>query len=218
MSAVLTALPTIRPSCADDSEARTTLFRPTQKRPTWKDVERDRAARPVPSPAAPEVTRFFPKDGRTPPARLALVPQPSAPVATPSPRAKTRGHAAPWNRPGFKYPEPDDKAGKHARSVKSAREGLATIRPAPKALTDVLACPEWRGSSVTDPSAGELERLRALATRALQDAQALVHAAKGTEGKRKAHALVADRQARLDRISEARRIVHPSGATMLWFG
>lgn len=57
---VLTSLPIARPACADDSE-HTALFRPAQKRPTWRDVERERArAVAPPAPRDPAAVVHFP--------------------------------------------------------------------------------------------------------------------------------------------------------------
>lgn len=216
MSAVLTALPTIRPSCADDSEARTALFRPTQKRPTWKDVERDRAVRCAPpAPPVAEVTRFFPREGRTPPARLSIVP-----AAAPAPCASKRAASAfvpPYLRPGYWKGSPKLGHELHAQMQRDM-DKAAAIRPCPKSLGELLNTTEWRGSTVTDPTGQELEGLKRNALRSLREAQALIHAGKGKADKAWAQALIDARQARLDRISEARRIVHPSGATMLWLG
>jgi hypothetical protein len=212
MTAALIALPTARPSCADDCSERTTLFRPTQKRPTWKDVEKERAARAAPPPVA-EVTRYFPREGRSHPARLSVVPT-LAPAPVVSKRAAP-AHVPPYLRPGYWRGEVKLGHDLHdAMREEMARE--AKIRACPKSLAALLNTPEWKGSTVTDPTSQELEGLKRRVLQALQDAQALIHAAKGKTDKARAQALIDARQARLDRISEARKVVHHSGAVLLW--
>lgn len=187
-----------------------------------------------------EPTRFFPREGRTPPVRLQLVPSSipepveestvcinrvswrkilEARGEAPAPKSTRKASpasVAPWNRKGFVYPEPTDSQGKRARSIASCREGMDTIRPCPSALVKLLNTPEWKGSTVTEPTALELEGLKKSATAALFHAQALVHAAKGKANKARAASHVAAHESRLARLHEARRVVHPSGAVLLW--
>lgn len=212
MSAALVPLPTARPSVADDCSERTTLFRPTQKRPTWKDVERERAARVAPPPAA-EVTRYFPREGRSPPARLSVVP-PLAPVPVVSKRAAP-AHVPPYLRPGYWKGSPKLGHELHAQIQRDMGKAAA-IRACPKSLGDLLNTPEWKGSTVTDPNPSELLALKGTAQRLLWSAESALRTATKKAVKAQAQALVNARQARLDRISEARKIVHPTGAVLLW--
>lgn len=124
----------------------------------------------------PETTQYFQKPGRTPPARLHVVPNPFEEERTacirptgkatwndilamrgelPAPKS-TRGRsrkAAPapvalWNRKGFVYPDPEDHQGKLARVHRSAQEGLERIRSTPKNLAALLKTAEWKGARV----------------------------------------------------------------------
>lgn len=191
--------------------------------------------------SAPELTRYFPKAGRTPPARLQLVHSTTAnpfdaeektACMRPSgrttwkdilrargelPRPKaSKAHVEPWRKPGYTYPEPLTGSQKHARDVKSAQEGLARIRPCPTSLAALLATPEWRGSTIGAPSPAEVERMRTLCAAGVREAEDLRSRARCAAQKAKLGELVAARARRLDRVAEAVRVSHPSGATMLW--
>lgn len=134
MSAVLVSLPTARPSCADDSEERTQFFRPNQKRPTWKDVERARATAPV----------------RQVPA-LQLVPRPDT---RGSHRAPAATHVPPYLRPGYWKGEVKTGSELHAQ-IRRDMAKAATIRTFPKSIGALLNTPEWKGAVVTSEGEGD---------------------------------------------------------------
>lgn len=129
---VLEALPTSRPACADDSEERTQFFRPNQKRPTWKDVERARAAAPV----------------RQAPA-LQLVPRPDTRGSHHAPAAK---HVSPYLKPGYwrrDWLSSSAPLGEKCHDAMRAEMGKAAhIRQTPKSLAALLRTPEWAGSTL----------------------------------------------------------------------
>lgn len=199
----------------------------------------------VPPPAraqqpTTEATRFFPREGRTPPARLQLVKanpfeeaepttcQPSItwndilrmrgelPTSKPTKAPRSEVPAAfvpPYLRKGYRWDLLGEALHEHLRHDASKP---AAIRKCPPTLAKLLATPEWKGSTVTEPTTWEMDDLRKSVTRDLYDAQALIHAAKGKANKARAESYAAAQQSRLDRLHEARRVVHPSGAVLLW--
>lgn len=200
MPAVLIALPTARPACADDSE-RTQLFRPTQKRPTWKDVERERARL-----SAPAETR-----GSSPTPVLRLAPK------TPETRGSSKPAAQlpPYLRPGFVYPEPLEGGQKHARDVKACQEGLERIRAVPKNLAALLKTPEWNGARLEGVATEEeISWKRADVARA----ELRLARAQSEHEQKLAQLDVDEQKACLARMlsSETLRVVHPSGAVLFW--
>lgn len=194
MPAVLIALPTARPACADDSE-RTQMFRPAQKRPTWKDVERERARSSA--PAVPV---------------LRLAPKPPDTRGSSTPAAK---HVPPYLRPGYWKGEVKLGSELHAEMRREMGKDAA-IRSCPPSLAKLLATPEWRGASIQQPSQTDLERMRALCAQAVKEACEDKGRARSSAQKRAADTLVARREDRLSRLPETVRIVHPSGASILW--
>lgn len=185
-----------------------------------------------------EPTRFFPREGRTPPARLQLVPAPvsepaeestvcinrvswrkileargEAPAPKPVRKAEPAAFVPPYLRKGHRWDLLGEALHVHLRHEASKP---AAIRPCPPTLAKLLNTPEWRGSTVTEPTGQEMEGLKRSVTAAMFDAQAHVHAAKGKADKARAASYVAAQQSRLDRLHEARRVVHPSGAVLLW--
>lgn len=185
-----------------------------------------------------ESTRFFPREGRTPPARLQLVPasipepveestvcinrvswrkilEARGEVSAPKParKAEPAAFVPPYLRKGYRWDLLGEALHVHLRHEASKP---AAIRPCPPTLAKLLNTPEWKGSTVTEPTALELEVLKESATAALFHAQALVHAAKGKANKARAASHVAAHESRLARLHEARRVVHPSGAVLLW--
>jgi hypothetical protein len=129
----LTALPTARPSCTDDADERTQFFRPNQKRPTWKDVERARAElRPAPA--------------------LRLVPPPDTRGSSRAPAAKP--HVPPYLRPGYWKGEVKLGSDLHAEMRREIGKGAA-IRSFPRSIGVLLNTPEWKGATVTSEGDGE---------------------------------------------------------------
>jgi hypothetical protein len=187
--------------------------------------------------AIPETTQYFPKPGRTPPARLHVVPNPFEEERTacqpsltwkdilrmrgelPAPKAKRAKletapeFVPPYLRKGYRWDLLGEALHEHMRKEASK---AAAIRPCPPTLAKLLNTPEWRGSTVEDPTTGDLEQLKASATRALFDAQAAIHAAKGKANKARAESFADAHASRLERLHEARRVVHPAGAVLLW--
>jgi hypothetical protein len=148
----------------------------------------------------PEVTRFYPREGRAAPAHLRAVPEPPAEERTvyardsgrltwkdilqlrgelPPTRGPSRkappAHVSPWNRKGFVYPEADDSQGKNARVHRSSQEDMERIRATPKNLAALLKTPEWKGArvvgTVPNPGIGEAETLLAAAVARLNEAK-----------------------------------------------
>jgi hypothetical protein len=204
--AVLVALPTDRPDVADDFQERTQFFRPNQKRPTWKDVERERARSSTPAD-----TRG--SSQLAPVLRLAPKPEsrPSSKPAAQLPPYLRKGY---WNRDWL---SPSAPLGERCHDAMRAEMGKgAEIRSCPPSLSKLLATPEWRGSTTRELTPGETISLKASATSALQDAQDVVFAAKGTAAKTRARAHVEAHEARLARVETALAVVHPSGAVLVW--
>jgi hypothetical protein len=164
MSAVLVSLPTARPSYADDSEERTQFFRPSQKRPTWRDVERERARSSTPA------------DTRT--------SSQLAPVLRLAPKPETRGssrpaaHVPPYLRKGYwnrDWLSPSAPLGEKCHAAMRAEMGrAAAIRPTPKNLAALLRTPEWNGAkivgTVPSPEVGPAETALAAASARLEEA------------------------------------------------
>jgi hypothetical protein len=200
MSAVLVALPTARPAVADDHDDRTQLFRPTQKRPTWKDVERERARSSTPAD-----TR-----GPSPVPVLRLAPK----LETRGP-SKPAAQLPPYLRPG--YWKGEVKLGSELHDHMRKEMGKAAeIRSCPPSLSKLLSTPEWRGSTTRELTPSEAISLKASAANALQDAQDAVFTARGTAAKNRARAHVEAHEARLARVETAMAVVHPSGAVLVW--
>lgn len=137
--------------------------------------------------AIPETTQYFPREGRTPPARLQLVkPNPFEEERTtcqpsltwkdilhmrgelPAPKAKrakdqkaTPVPVAPWNRKGFKWEIDDSPDGVRARTVRECQEGMERIRATPKNIAALLKTSEWKGAkivgTVASPEIGKAE-------------------------------------------------------------
>lgn len=183
----------------------------------------------------PETTQYFPKTGRTPPARLHVVPNPFEEERTtcqpsltwrdilrirgelPTSKAKRNpsapAHVPPYLRKGYRWDLLGEALHEHLRHQASKP---ASIRPCPPTLTKLLNTPEWRDSTVEDPTESELMSLRGSVARALLDARAMAAAAKGEANKARAQSRADAQAARLERLHEARRVVHPSGAVLLW--
>jgi hypothetical protein len=194
MSPVLAAVPTARPSCADDSDERTQFFRPNQKRPTWKDVERARG------------------EVRSAPAlRLVLTPDTLGPQRMPA----AKPYVPPYLRPG--YWKGEVKLGSELHAEMRREMGRdAAIRPCPPSIAKLLATPEWRGSTTRELTPSEAHSLKASAEHALQDAMDAVFTARGASAKNRARAHVEAHEARLARIDTALAVVHPAGAVLVW--
>lgn len=192
---VLVALPTARPSCADDSEERTQFFRPNQKRPTWKDVERARAAAPV----------------RQAPA-LQLVPRPDTRGSHHAPAAK---HVPPYLKSGYVFSEALTIEQKHARDTKSCQEGMQRIRPVPKNLAALLKTPEWNGARI-EGSATEEEIAWKRAD--IARAERRLSRAQSQHEQKLAQLDVDEQKACLARMlsPETLRVIHPSGSVLFW--
>ncbi len=199
MPAVLVSLPTARPAVADDSQERTTLFRPTQKRPTWRDVVRERARSSTPA------------DTR---ASSQL-----APVLRLAPKPDTRGsskpaaYVPPYLKPGYRW----DLLGEALHDAMRAEMGKAAhIRQCPPALAKLLATTEWRGSAVSVPPEARLTAFRARLTMLRDAASHALKSAIKACAKRAAQKELERREARLADVDRAVLLTHPSGATMLF--
>lgn len=192
----LVALPTARPSCADDSDDRTQFFRPNQKRPTWKDVERARAA------AAP--VRLAPA--------LQLVPRLDTRGSSRTPAAK---HVPPYLKPGYVFSEALTIEQKRAQDTKSCQEGLQRIRPTPKNLAALLKMPEWKGARIEGAATEEeIAWKRADIARA----ERRLSRAQSQHEQKLAQMDVGEQKACLARMlsPETLRVIHPSGSVLFW--
>lgn len=194
--------------------------------------------------SALEATQYFPRPGRTAPARLQLVRsnlfeeeertacQPSltwddilrmrgelpAPKRATKPARGKAPHAPPtftppYLRKGYRWDLMGEALHEHLRHEASKP---AAIRPCPPTLEKLLATPEWKGSTVEDPTPADLHNLKKSATLSLLSAKDAERLAKGKANKARAAAHVVAHEARLERLHEARRVVHPSGAVLLW--
>ena len=191
--------------------------------------------------AAPEVTRYFPRPGRTPPARLQLVTanpfeeedrttcQPAltwedilrmrgelpAPTTPPRPKASKQPKAfvPPYLKPGYRW----DLLGQDLHDHLWREMGKpAAIRPCPPSLAKLLSTPEWKGSSVGPLAQHEVDRLRSQLVGHLHAAEVEYREATAKRPKAIAQSVVDARQARLERLPSAVKLTHPSGATLVW--
>lgn len=202
---------------------------------------------------APEVTRYVPRPGRTPPARLQVVPEPQECTvyalpdagaltwndilrmrgelpAAPAPKAR-RGcgsHKArptkerapfvpPYLRPNYWKGEVLLGADLHEHIRWTELGGKeAHIRACPPSLARLLATPEWRGSTTTDPTEAEIARLEASARASIKLAEDMGKTSKGKAAKARAARLEEAHRERLANVRQAIRVVHPSGAVLVW--
>jgi hypothetical protein len=194
--------------------------------------------RRVPHPGETEVTRFYPREGRAAPAHLRAVPEPPAEERTvyarssgrvtwkdilqlrgelPAPRAAKKSatltHVPPYLRKGYRWDLLGEDLHDHMRWESGK---AAAIRPCPPTLARLLATPEWSGSAVSEPTPMDIASLKASVERTSSAAWAAVAAATGKANKARATAHAERHAARLERLHEARRIAHPSGAVILW--
>jgi predicted XRE-type DNA-binding protein len=194
MTAVLVSLPTARPAIADDHEDRTQLFRPNQKRPTWKDVVRARA------PATPPAARQVPA--------IRLVPVPDTRVSL-----ERAPFVPPYLRKGYRWDLLGSELHAHLRNEAGKS---AAIRSCPPSLGKLLATPEWKGATVTQPEPEDFDRMRELCKASIREAEGMRVKAKCAAQKRAMDALIEARTLRLARVSETVRVTRPSGAFILW--
>jgi hypothetical protein len=151
------------------------------------------------SAGEPEATKFIPRPGRTPPARLQVVSEPTeertvcardsgrltwkdilalrGELPAPSPKARKAPRAAapfvpPYLREGYRW----DLVGSdlHAHMQREAGKG-ASIRATPKNLTALLKTAEWKGAKVAgtvpSPHIGTFERAFQAASKRMEEAR-----------------------------------------------
>lgn len=176
----------VSPNPFAEQEA-TACVRPTGRGATWNDILRMRGELPSAPAKAPRAPRT-------------KEPAPFVP---------------PYLRSGYWSGEVPLGSVLHER-MRQEMGKEARIRPCPPTLAKLLATPEWKGSTTMDPTEHEIAQLEASARKSIRMAEDGVRLAKGKAAKIRACEHEAAHRERLERVREAIRVVHPSGAVLLW--
>lgn len=179
-------------------EERTTCV----SRVSWAAIQRLRA-----EAARGETARKAP--------HLVVVPPPTKARVNAAPRTKAAPFVPPYLRKGYWSGSPLLGSDLHAH-MRAEMGRPAAIRKCPAELGRLLKTPEWAGSQVDDPTPAEMDRLGAMFCSEAEAATNRALLAKSKAAKATAQARADAFTSKAARVAEARRVVHPSGAVLLW--